>query len=109
LPAGGSSGALTDDLTNETSTPAGTLAGQLVAAKLNVAIEGTPSSLVFVDCVVTELNGLTVAQVIDLADAAVASGKLPAGVGFSDLADALDALNNNYDECSKDLGCLAAN
>lgn len=53
------------------------------------------------------LLGLSVAQVIDLADAAVASGSLPAGVSFSDLNDALDALNNNYDECDQDLGCLA--
>jgi hypothetical protein len=109
LPDGGPSGALTADLTDPTSTPAGALGGQLVAAKLNVGIAGTPTNLVYVDCVVDELNGLTVAQVISLADTAVASGTLPAGVAFSDLTDALDALNSNFDECKQNNGCFAQN
>lgn len=108
LPAGGTAGALDADSTNETTTSAGVLGGQLVAAKLNVAIAGTPSDWLFLDgCVDDELVGLSVAEVLELADQAVATGTLPADVDFSDLSDALDVLNNNFDDCTQDLGCLA--
>jgi hypothetical protein len=107
LPAGSTPGVLTADLTNPTSTPAGVLAGQLVAAKLNVAIAGTPGGLhLAASCVSTELAGLTVNQLIALADQAVAGNSLPAGVTLSDINDALDAVNENFDDCKQNNGCL---
>jgi hypothetical protein len=108
LPAGGPSGALKADLTNATSTPAGNIAGQLVAAKLTLALTTTPGTLHFVNsCVVAGLAGDTVDTVVSLADTAVATGTLPAGVSFTDLANALATFNLNYDNCSQNLGCLA--
>jgi cysteine-rich repeat protein len=106
LPAGGKAGALTADLTNPSSTPAGVLGGHLVAAKLNVAIAGTPANLRLLGCVHPQLRNLTIGQLIALADQAVATGSLPAGLKLSDLTQALDAVNNNFDDCEQNLGCL---
>lgn len=106
LPAGGKAGALTADLTNPSSTPAGVLGGHLVAAKLNVAIAGTPANLRLLGCVHPQLRNLTIGQLIALADQAVATGSLPAGLKLSHLTQALDSVNNNFDDCEQNLGCL---
>jgi len=106
LPGGGTGGQLTADATNPTSTAAGVLAGQLVAVKLDLGIAGLPGDLRFVSCVAPELELKTIDEVVAIADAAVASGTLPAGVSFSDLTDALTAVNENFDECKKNEGCL---
>ncbi len=92
------------------------LGGQLVAAKLNVAIawQAQPNPNLTVDqlrylpggCVNPLLNGMTVAQVIALADQAVAGNGLPAGLTFADLTTALDVLNRGFDDCTTNLGCL---
>jgi cysteine-rich repeat protein len=109
LPAGSTSGALGSDSTNATSTGAGVLGGQLVAAKLDVGIlNPSLAQLHYLpgDCVNSPLEGLTVAQVIALADQAVAGLGLPAGVSFDDLNEALTALNENFDGCTVNQGCL---
>jgi hypothetical protein len=109
LPAGSTSAALGSDSTDATSTGAGVLGGQLVAAKLDVAIlNGGLAQLHFLPggCVNPTLEGLTVAQVITLADQAVAGLGLPAGVGFDDLNEALTAVNQNFDGCTVNVGCL---
>ena len=110
LPAGGPPAALSGNLKNPTKTTSGVLGGQLVAAKLNVAILGLPTDLVFVfdkECdVPTALVGSSIGSVIDLADATISSGTVTKGISFSDLAQALTIVNENYDECDNE-GCLA--
>jgi hypothetical protein len=110
LPAGGPPAALSGNLTNPTKTSSGVLGGQLVATKLNVGILGLPTDLVFVfdkECdVPTALVGSSIDSVIDLADATLSSGTPSGGISFSDLAQALTILNENYDECGNE-GCLA--
>jgi len=127
LPAGSTAGVLTEDLTDPTSSPAGVLAGQLASAKLNVAFADADlfdghghngvllGDLVYVGCVDDDLIGLSVRDVIDLADELIAGdegdgldldGDGTDDVGASDLSDALGALNENFDECSHNNGCL---
>jgi hypothetical protein len=106
LPAGGKPAALVGQSKDPTSTAAGVLAGQQVAAKLNVGILDAPTRYVFVGCVARELIGVSVGDVIAMADEAMSSGSPPSGLSFSDLSDALATFNENYDECD-DEGCLA--
>jgi len=129
LPNGGPSGKLTQDLLNPTSSPAGALAAQLAAAKLNVAFdEGgvfdgdkvNPflklADMVFVAQVHSKLIGLSVAEVIILADNAISGaaaapfdvdGDQVGDIGYSDLTNALDVLNNNFHEGKVSAGSLA--
>lgn len=106
LPAGGKPAALYGESTNPTSTSAGVLAGQQVAAKLNIGILDAPADYVFVGCVTRNLIGKSIGEVIALADAAMSAGTPPSGLSFADLSDALATFNENYDECA-DEGCLA--
>jgi len=106
LPAGGKPAALNGQSTNPTSTSAGVLAGQQVAAKLNIGILDAPAGYVFVGCVTRNLIGKSIGDVIAMADAAMSSGTTPSGLTFADLNDALATFNENYDEC-EDEGCLA--
>jgi hypothetical protein len=129
LPAGGSPGLLSEDKIDPTTTGAGVFAGELVAAKLNVAFDDAGAldgcktrldlklgDLTFVACVNDALIGWKVRDVIDLADLVI-SGSLGAGpfditgdgvadVSVSDLSDALDRFNNDFDDGTQDLGCL---
>ena len=107
LPGGGPPSVLTADLTNPLSTPAGVLAAQLVSVKLDIGIAGTPGNLHFVKCVVPALIGKTINQLVAIADQAVAGGALPSGVTLSNINDALTAVNENFDSCSSNGGCLA--
>lgn len=107
LPDGSTSGALTADLVDPGTTPAGNLASQLVAVKLSLAIAALPPSLRLVACGDEDLHGLTVAQLAALGDAAVATGSLPSGVSFTSLASTLAAVNLNFDNCTRNDGCLA--
>jgi cysteine-rich repeat protein len=108
LPATTTGGALGADYTDATSTAAGVLGGQLVAAKLDIGVmnPGLAQLHYLNGCVNPLLDGLTVAQVIALADDAVAGNGLPAGVSLSDLTTALDVLNQNFDNCTVNQGCL---
>jgi hypothetical protein len=129
LPATGTPGTLDGDATDPTDSSAGELAGQLLAAKLNVAFDDAGAlddckgrddlrlgDLVLVDCVDADLLGFTVRELIELADAAI-SGALGSGpfdldgdthpdVSISDISDALDAVNNNFVDGTTDNGCL---
>jgi hypothetical protein len=127
LPNGGPPSALTQDTTDPGSTPAGVFAAQLVAATLNVGFDaegvglctltnscdfpnppGTMATLVYVDgCVADGLVGLSVAEVLALANEAISGGDLPAGVSYSNLSDALTVLNEEFDDCGTGSGCLA--
>jgi hypothetical protein len=127
LPIGGSPGPLTKDDVDPVIVQACAFAGQLVAAKLNVASDDAGvfddgkcrddlklGDLVFVSGVDADLLGWSVRDLIALCDSLVPgeSGKGPfdldgdgvADVSFSDLNDALDALNHNFDNCTTDLG-----
>ena len=127
LPTGGTPGALDASyLDPQEVTSAGVFLGQLVAATLNVAFDaagigkctltktcdfpnppGTLGTLVYGDCVVEGLQGLTVNQVIAFANTAIGGGGTPAGVTISDLSDALAILNEEFVDCDTvATGCL---
>jgi hypothetical protein len=57
-------------------------------------------------CVDDDLVGLSVNDVIALANIAISGGGTPAGVTIADLSDALAALNENFVDCDTDVGCL---
>ena len=112
--------ALTADQTDPLVTSSGVFGGQLTAAKIDVAFDaagirldgavppGTLGTLVYqAGCVDADLVGLSVSQVIALADVAISGGGTPAGVTFSDLSDALARLNENFVACDTNNGCLA--
>ncbi len=128
LPAGGSPGKFTEDMTNVTSTAAGVFAGQLASAMLNVAFDDAGvfdskkcqsfcklGDLVFAQGVHAKLLGHSVREVIEFSNLAI-SGALKApidvdgdnvgDVSLSDLSTALDTLNNNFDNGTKDDGVL---
>lgn len=128
LPAGGKASALTADAHDPTRSSAGVFAGQLLSARLNVEFDASGGlddckgrtdlklgDLVFVSGVDADLIGWTVRDVIDLADQAI-SGELgndidldgdgSADVSISDLNTALDVLNNNFDDGTKNDGHL---
>jgi hypothetical protein len=126
LPAGGAPAALTADLTDPAVTASGVFGGQLVAATLNVLMDdngfgkcsltmactfpnppGTLRTLIYGDCVVAGLQGLSVDQVLALANTAISGGGTPAGVSISDLGDALAVLNEEFVDCDTvATGCL---
>jgi hypothetical protein len=127
LPNGSTAGTLTGDEVDPSSSSAGVLAGQLTAAKINVAFDdigaiggaGTPlGDLVYGACVDADIIGMSVRDVIALADevisgvygSCITSGcqgnDLVNGISISDLVEALDMLNNNFGDCERDNGCL---
>lgn len=127
LPAGGKPSALDADLVDPLSSSAGSFAGQLAAAKLNVGFDDAGfldkgyagvalGDLIFVSGVDSDLVGKTVRDVIALADLAIsghyADGKIDLDLDgnvdltISDLSTALDVLNNNFDNCTQNLGHL---
>lgn len=129
IPEGGPAGALLFDDTDPAGSPAGVLSGQATAAKMNVGFDDAGvldalkandafklGDLVYVANVDPDLFGLTVREVIELADK-VLSGELGtsvdldndtvADVDASDLADALGALNENFVDGIADEGTLA--
>jgi len=122
LPQGGTSCQLTTDMTNPTSTSAGVLGGQLVAAKLNMGFDlvsatatthkfcQADGSRIFLKDLVykssTNVNdGLTVAQIISKADdiikgpGSLSGGKcvVPSDGSASAINEALDNINQNFD------------
>jgi hypothetical protein len=118
---GCSAGALTADATDPTSTSSGNLGTQLVAAIISVGFDAagfrldgasdtTPGvdlgDLIFIGCVNENLIGLTVNEVIALANTAISGGGLPSGVSFADLVAALAVINLEFDNCTVANGCL---
>lgn len=110
LPAGGTSAALNQNYTNPTSnTSAGVLAGQILAATLNVKYSeagylGTPSSpmgdLFFNN---GTFNGMTINEFLDLANEALGGGSLN-GYSYSDFTDAATMINENFNGTNTDNG-----
>ncbi len=129
LPIYGTAGVLTSDEKDPKTLPACVFAGELVAAKLNVDFDDAGlfdgskcrtdlklGDLVFVQGVCAELIGMTVRDVIALSDLAIgcAFGVGPIDVdgdgdldcSMTDLSNALNALNRNFENCSNNLGHL---
>ncbi|MBI3875313.1 MAG: hypothetical protein HY300_05025 [Verrucomicrobia bacterium] len=105
LPAGGPPAVLTADLMNPTSTSAGVFGGQVLALRLNVDFStagitqgpgGAVGSLTLVNTG-TSLDGLTVAQVLAVAQSVLGGGALPAGLTVSGLNDIVTNLNQAFD------------
>lgn len=128
LPVGGSPKALKWDETDEDDSEAGVFAGQLVAAKLNVLFDDagafdhlktqqaiTLGDMQLAGCVHPALVGLAVRDLVALAEKALSrelqepfdvDGDQVGDVLLDDLSDALEAVNENFDEGSQNLGCL---
>lgn len=128
IPAGGPAKAFNQDLVDAASTASGVFGGQLCAAKLNVAFDAAGifdsmksnpalklADLVYVGNVHPKLIGKTVAEVLLFSDLAISGaatmpldvdGDTIGDVNFSDLNDALDELNNNFDNGTQSLGSL---
>jgi hypothetical protein len=129
LPSGGTAGKLKKDLIDPVKkTSAGVLAGQLVAATLNVefdaygaldALKGKDgvklADLVYAGGVDDALLGKTVAEVLELANGVISKelavpvdvdGDGDGDVGYADLAEALTVLNENFDDGLVDNGNL---
>lgn len=112
LPAGGTPGVLKKNYTNPTSTEAGVFGGQVTALRLNVdfSIKGiTQPGLASLKIAPgNKFAGYTVAQLLSLAQQVLGGNlsALPAGCSVSDLNNAADRINNNFDGGSMDLGYL---
>jgi hypothetical protein len=129
LPAGGTPAELTADMTDPLTSPAGSFAGQLLAAKLTLgfddagALDGCKSrvdvklgSLVFKGGVDSDLIGWNVRDLVDLADSVI-SGAMGSGpfdldadgtadITVADIATALDVLNSDFDGGTANQGNL---
>jgi hypothetical protein len=107
LPAIGFPGPLFGTSVNPIFTTSGTFGGQVVAAKLNVAIAGLDPSLVLRSaCAAPGLGGKSIAEIIALSDVALNGGPTPPGTGFVSLSAALAVVNGNFLGCVFDFGCL---
>jgi len=128
LPDGTGPQALTGDEVDPINSVAGVFAGQLTAAKLNVGfddagifdgVKGMPGvklgDLVFVAGVDPILFGKTVREVLELADKAISGeilepfdvdGDLIGDIDFSELKDAVEVVNTNFDNGTVNNGNL---
>jgi FlaG/FlaF family flagellin (archaellin) len=115
LPAGGTPSVLTSDLVDPMYTPAGVLAGQVLALRLNReyscagvfdAVELSPSDYCYGEYVIPgscgKFAGLTVDEFLGIADMAL-SGDVSVLDGYSatlsDLNYTATCLNEQFDEC----------
>jgi hypothetical protein len=124
LPATRTPGVLTRSLTNPTSTPAGSLAGQILSLRFNREFScagvfyhlGLASSITcYGDFIVpnsslcgSKFAGMTVDQFLALADRVVAgntSALTPYGASLSDLNKTATCLNEMFDECDPYAHC----
>ncbi len=105
LPNGSTGTSLSEDAVDSTNG-GGVLAGQLVAATLNVGFndagvlgdQGVLGDLVYVANVNPGLMGLTVRDVLCLASDGLAGDSLPGGLGLSHLVEALTRLNEGFND-----------
>jgi hypothetical protein len=130
LPEGKARKPFSQDDVNPTQSTAGVLGGQLVAAKINVAFDAAGyldnlkndaglllGDMVYVSGVQPELIGMSINELIALADLAI-SGDLPMpadvdddgdqDLNFADLNTAVELINTNFHEGTVDLGHLGA-
>ncbi len=102
LPAMGTPGALQGQYTNPLTTPAGVLAGQTLALKLNLAISNEVCGYRLDDLIVTEgvCKDKTVCDIKKLADQLL-SGMI-ASLSYSDLNKCVEKINLNFKEGTAD-------
>jgi hypothetical protein len=109
LPAGGTNGALTANLTDppKNTTPPGHLGGDILALALNVDLGASNLSTCslghFGDLHIcgtgTAFDGMTVADFLSAANTAVGGGALPSGFTFNGLSDFATHLNVSFQQC----------
>lgn len=110
LPQGGAAGAFNMNYVNPYSTTAGVLAGQLVAATLNIAFHSAgylgsnPYPLGSLYITSGAFAGFTVNQLLTIANQAI--GGINTGYSFSDINNALTQLNENFDNGTINNGFL---
>lgn len=105
LPAGGTPNRLTADLVNPTSSSAGVFGGQVLALRLNVGFsaagvtQGAGGALggLKLTGTGTSLDGLTVDQVLAVAESALGGGALPADYTIANLNALVTNLNEAFD------------
>lgn len=105
LPAGRAAAALTTDLINPVTASAGVFGGQVLALKLNIALSdagvlGSGLGDLYYCDTGNSLSGLTVRQILALAETALGGGALPAGYTFSSLSGLCEALAVSFDGTS---------
>ena len=103
LPAGGTPAALQGQYINPASTPAGVLAGQTLALKLNILASPQEvcgyslSDLVVVD---GPCENKSVSDVVSLADQALAGMTVP--LSYLDISKCAEGINLNFEKGSVD-------
>jgi len=129
VPEGGPAGPLLQDDVDPVTSPAGILAGQATATRMNVGFDDAGllddlkakdelllGDLFVVAGVDEDLLGMTVRELLELADGVLSGeigplvdldGDLAADVGPSEIADALGAVNENFVDGLVDEGVLA--
>jgi hypothetical protein len=114
LPAGGSPGALDQDLTDPTSTSGGVLAGQVLALSLSVGFDLYDADFGECDTALAEMvvadegsacHGMTVLEVLSEANAVL--GGCESEFSASEINDCVTAINENYVDGDSDNGFLA--
>lgn len=110
LPAGGPSGVLNTDLVDPTSSSSGVFGGQVLTLQLNV--DFSAAGLPHADdqeigdlklCNTgTSLDGMTLSQILAVANTVLGGGSLPSGFTVSTLNDLITDLNESFDNCNPD-------
>jgi hypothetical protein len=100
LPAGGTSGALTTNLVNPTSTSAGNFGGQVTALALAVGLSGTgpfPAGLGSV-MLNTSQGPMSIGQILSTANTLLGGGTVD-GWSIGDMQALATNINEGFDEC----------
>ncbi len=104
LPSGGTPSKLTGDLVNPTTSPAGVLAAQTLALKLNLDFASKfssatiPLSSLVIKDPSSPFFGKTLSQILALANTALGGGNT--GYSYSTLSSIADLINNAFDNCA---------
>ena len=125
LPAGGTSRALRRDLIDPTTTPAGNLAGQVLALRMSreyscagifasVGLQSAPTcyGVYVIPSSCGKFAGLTVDRFLALADSAVGGRTevlTPYGATLADVTVTASCLNLKFDNCDATVPVLATN
>jgi hypothetical protein len=110
LPAGGTAGVLNADLVDPASSSSGVFGGQVLALQLNVdfSAAGLPhgDDQVIGDLHLcntgTSLDGMTISQILVVANQVLGGGSLPSGFTVATLNDLVTDLNESFDNCNPD-------
>ena len=115
LPQGGPAASFTAATCDASSSPAGVAAGQLLALKLSVGFSDAgflprKNGLALGDLVMASgvCAGFTVRQVLARGEVALSGGANTgtACASIGELASAADLVNNNFDNCTQNLGAV---